>query len=86
MHIINSVIDDRSRCGPGAPEPDCNATVVGSISTRENQLLFLNIFISSFGVEFHHSTRNCSKNTKLPLPSGVPRVFAAWCSVGLDAL
>ena len=27
---------------------DCNTTVVGSISTRGNELLFLNIFISSF--------------------------------------
>ena len=27
---------------------DCNATAVGSIHTREGELLFMNIYISSF--------------------------------------
>ena len=46
---------------------DCKVSVVGSIPTRVNELLFIHIFIFSFGkkpgVEFRHSTRNSSKNS-----------------------
>ena len=39
------------RRGAGAQGCDCNATVVGSIQTRGNELLFLNIFISLPGTQ-----------------------------------
>ena len=35
------------RCGPEAQDCDCNATVVGSIPTHGNELLLINILISS---------------------------------------
>ena len=35
------------RCGAGAQGFECNATVVGSIPIRENELLFINILIFS---------------------------------------
>ena len=38
----------RGRRGVGAQGCNCNATVVGSISTRRNELLFINISIFSF--------------------------------------
>ena len=52
---------------------DSNATVVDSIPTKDNKLLFINIFISSLapmqkpGVEFRQS-RKCLK-TRFPMPT-----------------
>ena len=49
---------------------ECNATVVCSIPIQGNELLFVNILISSFrhqgkmpSVEFRYSTRNAAKNS-----------------------
>ena len=50
------------RRGAGAQRCDCNATVVGSIPTRSNDLLyFINIFTSSLWPRPHqgHSVESC---------------------------
>ena len=48
MFIISGFYIDRlGRRGAGAQECDCNVTVVGTIATGGNELLFRNIFIPS---------------------------------------
>ena len=42
----------------------CSATVVGSIPTRRNGLLFINIFISSFNVMCKMQQKQC-KNARI---------------------
>ena len=57
--------------GAEAQGYDCNATVLSSILTRENQFLFINVSIKSLwqqrktrrGVEFRQSTRNASETS-----------------------
>ena len=45
--LLTTIKYTRSRRGPVPQGCDCKATVVGSISMRGNELLFINICISS---------------------------------------
>ena len=61
-HIIEDVIElcDRGRRDAWAQGRDCNTVTEGLIPIRRNELLFINIFISSlwqgkkYNVEFYH--------------------------------
>ena len=61
------MIDNWGRGGTGTQVWDCNALVVGTIPTRWNELLFINMsFIrlrsrETRGVGFYHSTRNADE-------------------------